>query len=174
MTSVLGREKIQKGSKFAECGDGDMTTYTHSWHYSPSVTWTWFVFGQKLTRKHQCVSWCVIIIQNPCLVFPQFRAFPTNCFTQSQHNFNVKFLIDCTTMWQEFMMQPIIAIEENTEQNLHIWPNLTCFFRSSLSWTLPSRRLGFGFNVIVIHPWFATSVTFLRKSGSTLKVVNIS
>ena len=31
-----------------------------------------------------------------------------------------KLLIDRTTLWQEFMMHHAIAIEENSEQNLHI------------------------------------------------------
>ena len=62
-----------------------------------------FVFGQKLTHKHQCVSWYVITVQNPWLVFPQSYAFPMNCFAQSAHNFNMVFLSDRTTLWQEFM-----------------------------------------------------------------------
>ena len=53
-----------------------------------------FVFGHKLTHKHQYASWCVIMVQNPWLVFPQFFAFLTNCFAQSSHNFKVVFLID--------------------------------------------------------------------------------
>ena len=62
------------------------------------------VFDQKLTPKHRCVSCCVIMIQNPCLVFPQFCAFPRKCFAQSAHNFKVVCLIDRATLWQEFMM----------------------------------------------------------------------
>ena len=94
-----------------------------------------FVFGQKLTHKHRCVSWCVIMMQNPWLVFPQLCAFVTKCFAQSAHNFNVVFLIDHTTLWQEFMMHHAIAIEENTEQ---IWPT-------------------FG------HPWFVTSYDLFEQ-----------
>ena len=52
------------------------------------------------------------------------------CFAPSAHNFKVVFLIDRTTLWQEFMMHPAIAIEDNSPQNLHIWPNLVCFFQS--------------------------------------------
>ena len=36
-----------------------------------------------------------------------------------------------------------IIMKENSEQKLHIWPNLTCFFRFWLFWTLPLRWLGF-------------------------------
>ena len=68
------------------------------------------------------------MVQNSWLVFPQFCAFLTNCFTQPAHNFKVVFLIDRTTLWQEFMMHHIIAIEKNSEQILHIWPNLMYFF----------------------------------------------
>ena len=74
------------------------------------------------------------------------------------YNFKVVFLIDRMTLWQKFMMHHAIAIEENSEQNLHIWPNLTCFFRSWLFWTLPLGWLGFGFNAIAIQPWFVTSL----------------
>ena len=52
--------------------------------------------------------------------FPQLCAFLTKCFPQSTHNFKVVFLIDRTTLWQDFMMQHAIAIEEGSEQNLHI------------------------------------------------------
>ena len=118
------------------------------------------VFGQKLTHKHRCVSWCVIMLQNPWLVFPQFCAFLTNCLAQSAHTFKVVFLFDRTTLWQEFMMHHAIAIEENSEQNLHIWPNLICFFRSWLFFTL---LLG----------WSSVMI-FLCKSELSLNVVNIS
>ena len=60
-----------------------------------------FVFGQKLTHKHRCVSWRVIILQNPWLVFPQFCEFLTNYCTQLAHNFKLIFLIDPTTRWQD-------------------------------------------------------------------------
>ena len=113
-----------------------------------------FVFGQKLTDKHRCVSWCVIMVQNPWLVFTQFCAFLTNSFAQSAHNFQIIFRIDRTTLWQKFIMHHAIAIEENSEQNLHIWRNLMCFFRPWLFWTLALGWLGFSFNVIGIHPWF--------------------
>ena len=132
--------------------------------------WIWwlnhnygFVFGQKLPRKHQCVSWCVIMVQNPWLIFPQFCAFLTNCLPQSAHNFKVLFLIDGTTLWQEFMMHHAIAVEENSDQNLHISPNLTCFFRSWLFSTLPLGWLFFNFNVIAIYPWFVTSYDLLKQ-----------
>ena len=116
-----------------------------------------FVFGQKLTLKHQCVSRCVNMMPNPWLVFPQFCAFLTNFFAELAHNFKVVFLIDRTTLWQEFMMHQAIAIKENSGQNLHIWPKLTYFFRSWLFRTLPLGLLGFGVNVVAIHSWFVTS-----------------
>ena len=44
-------------------------------------------------HKHRCVSWCVIMVQNPQLVFPQFNAFLTHCYAQSEHNFKIVFLV---------------------------------------------------------------------------------
>ena len=89
-----------------------------------------FFLCQKLTHKHRCVNWCIIMLQNLWLVSPQFCAFLTNCFRQSAHNFKVVFFTERTTMWEEFMIHRAIASEENSEQNLHIWLNLTCFCRS--------------------------------------------
>ena len=64
----------------------------------------------------------------------------------SAHNFKIVFLTIRTTFWHELMIHHVIAIEEDSKQNLQIWPNLTCFFRSWLFRTLP---LGwFGFNVM--------------------------
>ena len=73
-----------------------------------------------LTHKDRSVSWCVIMVYNSLLVFPQFCAYLTNCLSQSAHNFQVVFLIDRTTLWQEFMMQHGIANEEKSKTTFTI------------------------------------------------------
>ena len=55
--------------------------------------------------------------------------------------FKTIFLTDRTTLWREFIMHRVIAIEENSEQNLRIWPNLACFFGSS------------GASIVIIQFW---------------------
>ena len=110
-----------------------------------------FAFGQNLIHKNGCLSWCVIIVQNPRLIFSKFCVFLTNCFAQSPHNFKVVFLIDCTILWQGLMMQHVIIIEQNIEKNLHIWSNLMYFFRSWLFWMLPLESFGFSFNAMIRH-----------------------
>ena len=50
-------------------------------------------------------------------------------------------------------MHHAIEIEENSDQNVHIWPNLTCVFRYCLFLTLPLEWLGLDFNVIAIPFW---------------------
>ena len=72
------------------------------------------------------LSWCII----HDWFFHNSRQFLTDCFAQSAHNFIVVVLINRTTLWHEFIMHNAIAIEENSEQNLHIWMNFTWFFRS--------------------------------------------
>ena len=76
----------------------------------------------KNSHTNRCVSWCIILVQNLWLVFPQFYALLTICFAQWAHNFKLVFLIDCTTLWQKFMMHQAIAIEENftfTQLDMH-------------------------------------------------------
>ena len=70
-----------------------------------------FVFSQNLTHKYRCMSWCVIMVQNSWLVFPQFCAFLTNCFAQSAHNFKAVNKETRTTLWIEFMIYHDIAFE---------------------------------------------------------------
>ena len=112
----LGKRKNSAGTKFGEYG------VNHGFYG--------FVFGRKLPHKHRFVRWCVIMLQNPWLSFPQFSAFLTNCFVQLAYNSKKCYLTDRTTLWQEFLMYHAIAIEENSEQNLQIWLNLSmqrCF-----------------------------------------------
>lgn len=49
-------------------------------------------------------------------VVSQFRAIFSYCFTQTAHDFEVIFLIDLTTFWQELTWHNAILIEENSEQ----------------------------------------------------------
>lgn len=35
----------------------------------------------------------------------------------------LQFLMDRMTLWTEFMMHNAVAVEENSEQNFHIWPD---------------------------------------------------
>ena len=77
--------------------------------------------SEKSHAQHRC--WCAIMVQNSWLIVPQFCAFLANCFAQSTHYFKVVFLA--------------MPTDENSEQNLHNWPNLRCFFRSWFFWALP-------------------------------------
>ena len=109
-------------------------------------------FDQKLTHNHRSVSSCIIMGQNPWLVFPYLYVFLKNCFAQSAHNFKVVFFIDRTTFLQEFMMHWAIAIEGKRKQNLHNWPNLAYFFRFWIFWTLSLGWLMIiSFNILAIR-----------------------
>ena len=103
-----------------------------------------FGFSQKLTHKHGCMSWCISMAQNLWFVFPQFCAFPRNCFAQSAHNFKVVYLINRTTLWQEFMIHH-------------------CHCNRRKQWNTFDRIQD-----------SSPVMTFLSKYGSTLIVVNIS
>ena len=56
----------------------------------------------------------------------------TNCFAHLAHNFKVVFLIHRTTLWQEFMMHHVIAIEENSRQNFYSKPKLLALLYASI------------------------------------------
>ena len=78
-----GKRKISAGVNCSKYGGWGITTV---------------LFLSKNSRTSIDVwCWCVIMMQNSWLVFPQFCTFPTNYFAQAAHNFKVVFLIDRTT-----------------------------------------------------------------------------
>ena len=89
-------------------------------------------------------------------------------------NFTVVFLIDRTTLWQEFMIHHAIAIEENCQQNLHIRSNLMCFFCFFHFRTLTLGCLEIGFHVIALHQCFVTCYDLFEQIWLLLNVVSIS
>lgn len=56
-----------------------------------------------------------------------------------------------------------IAIKENSEKNLHILSNLPNLFLSWVFRQLPLGRLGLGFDVIPIFPYFVTCYDCCKK-----------
>ena len=122
-------------------------------------------------NKQWRVSRCVIVMQKPWIVSPQFRAFLPYWFTQTVHYFKVILLINRTTLWKELLMHYAMIIKENIEQNLDIWQNLTCFFRSRWFSVLPLGRLCFGFIVITIYPWFFTSYDPFKQIWIVVNVI---
>ena len=115
------------------------------------------LFLAKNSQASMCVSWCFIMVHNPWLAFPQFFAFLTNCFMQSAHNFKVVFIIDRTTLWQEFVMHHAIATMSKT-------------FTFYLSWR---AFIGLGssgrFHIVAIQPWFATSYELFEQIWIVVK-----
>ena len=94
-----------------------------------------FIFGQKLTYKHRCLScWCAIMVQNPWLAFSTILKVSDEMFAQLLQAFTATFHM---TLWEEFVMCQAITFEKSSKQNLRIWSNLICFYRSWLLWTLP-------------------------------------
>ena len=102
-----------------------------------------FVFGRKLKHKHRCVKWCVIMVQIHDWFFHNSVHF---WWIASRNRRITSRQYSLVTVW---------PCRKNSwyEQNLHIRPNLTCLAHVLLSF----RWLGFGFDVIDIHPWFVTS-----------------
>lgn len=107
-------------------------------------SWNCVVFGQK---KHEQATMCELVncfTINPSLLFVLFHTKMT--YVQD----NIPF--ESMNFLQELMI--------HIEQNFHIWPHLTCAFRSWLFWQLQLRCLGFGFDIITINPYFVTTSPF--------------
>ena len=103
----FGNSQKSAGAKSGECGGWAMITL--------------LFLTKEITHKHRHVSWCVIIVQNPWLVFSRFCAFPMNFAPRNRRITSRQYSLltvrpcgknsRCTTPLQS----------RNSEQNLHIW-----------------------------------------------------
>jgi len=65
----------------------------------------WMIFVSFLVKNSRIMmALCVIMVQNPRVVYPQILSFLANCFTQTSHNTQIILLINCLTFWQKFVM----------------------------------------------------------------------
>ena len=83
----------------------------------------WLMYNNfgKDHNKSKCIIYDSIkCVKCELVRYHVAKSFLTNCFAQSVHNSKIVFLIDRMIFWQEFMMDHAIAIEEKSEQNLHI------------------------------------------------------
>ena len=107
---------------------------------------------------------------NPWLVFLQSCAFLTNFYTWSTHNFNVVFLIDRTTLWQEFICTTQLQLKKTVNKTF-------IFDRSYVLFAVLALLDNF-IGIIRCHshtPMIRHQLWFLSKSESSLNiVVNIS
>ena len=102
--------------------------------------------------------------EKPITQSPQFWVFCSHILSQSPQNLQVKFLIDSLSRKNEFLVHDSSNIEKNNEHRFHIWPHLSCFFRSRWSGRLPLARSLFGLRVVPIAP------TFVARDGLRKKV----
>ena len=78
------------------------------------------------------------------------------------------FLIDRTRIYDASRH----CNRRNSEQNLHIWPNLMYFFRSWSFWTLVLGCLGFGFKVIATQACFVISYDLFKQILTNIQWTN--
>jgi len=97
--------------------------------------------------------------------------FSSHILSQSPQNLQVKFLIDSLSRRNEFPVHDSSNIEKNTEHSFHIWPHLSCFFRSQWSGRLPLARSLFGLRVVPIAPTFIARDDLRKKVWVTFNLI---
>jgi len=111
------------------------------------------------------------MMEKPIIWSPQFWAFSLLILSQSSENLQVKFLIDSLSKRNEFPVHDSSNIEKNNEHRFHIWPHLSCFFRSRWSGRLPLARSLFGLRVIPIAPTFVARDDLRKKVWVTFNLI---
>jgi hypothetical protein len=83
-----------------------------------------FVFGQKFMRNERCVRRCIVLMQDPRVLRPQFGSCTSHTFTQTLQDFNIEFCINSLTGCNIFMMNNSTNIEKKTMSMVLIFERL--------------------------------------------------
>ena len=110
-------------------------------------------------------------MEKPFTRSPQFWAFSSHILPQSPQNLQVKFLIDSLSRRNEFPMHNSSNIRKNNERLFHIWPHLSCFFRSRWSGGLPLAESLFGLRVVPIASTFFARDDLRKKVWVTFNLI---
>jgi len=110
-------------------------------------------------------------MEKPFTWSPQFWEFSSHILSQSPQNLQVKFLIDSLFRRNEFPVHDSSNIEKNNEHRFHIWPHLSCFFRSRWSGRLPLVRSLFCLRVVPIAPNFIALDDLRKKVWVTFNLI---
>jgi len=68
------------------------------------------MFCRIAADEERRVSWRIVLVQHPSLVFPQFRPLPAHSISQTRYNSLVQLSVYHLTTWYKFMMDDVLAI----------------------------------------------------------------
>jgi len=120
------------------------------------------MFCQITADKEQRISLCIVLVQHPSLVFPQFRPLPAHSIPQSGRTSWYSCLLTSDHVVQIPDGQ-CLSNKKKNHQYLHLWPTHLCFSWSRRHFPNLLRWLHLGFNIISIHPCLIFCYDVLKK-----------
>jgi hypothetical protein len=114
-------------------------------------------FGQKFPGEKGSVRWCVVMMQQPVLLSPNFGAKSLHIFMQSPYNVTFVRGIDCLAYQDKFFVNNPLDVKENDEHDFEFALHLSCLFSVLVSLGFPLRGLLHCLRVITINPTLVTS-----------------
>jgi len=88
------------------------------------------VFCQKFTCGDSCVSWGIVMVQDPFAATPLFRAMSAHSVAEVLQDCFVEFLVYCLASRDVLMMNEPINVEERNQHCLDVGLHLPRFLRS--------------------------------------------
>ena len=67
---------------------------------------------QKLLHAEECVSGCIVMLQNPGFACPQSPSLLTNIIHKTSRDFLLKVLISCLSLRYPLIMHQVSVVEE--------------------------------------------------------------
>ena len=110
------------------------------------------------------------MVKPPFPTLPQLRAFSSHCVMQIFQNFQVKCLVNSSTVRNKFWVDNTVCIKKRNQHRLHFGLHSPCFFGMWWSWTLPLAWLLLCLRVIGVAPAFITSTDLRKKIRVDIQV----
>jgi len=78
------------------------------------------MFCQITADEERHVSWRIVVVQHPSLVFLQFGPLPAHSIPQTRKNFLVQPFVYRLTTWYKFVMDSAFPITKHNQRHLDL------------------------------------------------------
>jgi len=113
--------------------------------------------GEIFTRYDSSVRGCIVIMQQPIALAPQFRSFSPNVLPRTVKNIAVELGAHGLAFGDKFMVHNPSSVEKHDEHAFGRAAALPRLLRSWESWSLPLRRQLFSLGIIPTDPTIVPS-----------------
>ena len=112
--------------------------------------------NHMIPHRQWRLSRCTVVMQDPWVVGKKYGSFPSKFFTQPVQYFQIVNLVDCLSIWYNFIMNNPSNIKKSQQHCFDSWIWPTEIFWWWGIGSLPLCTLPLRFRVVLVDPCFIT------------------